>query len=53
MGCFILSITEYEDLVKGEVERKGKEVYEENNILFLKDEDWVDKFFRKLLRLGN
>lgn len=29
MKCFILSITEYEDLVRGEVERKEKEVYEE------------------------
>ncbi len=49
LECFILSLTGYEELVRGEAKPKPKEVYEENNILFLKDSLWTEKFFKRIL----
>jgi hypothetical protein len=48
---FILSITPYEELRKGQASEKSKskEEYEEKNILFLEDRDWAEKFFKRVL----
>ncbi|MFZ8832640.1 MAG: restriction endonuclease subunit R, partial [Candidatus Caldipriscus sp.] len=44
---FILSITPYEELQRGQASQKSKE-YEEKNILFLEDKDWAKKLFEKV-----
>jgi len=46
---FILSTTPYEELRRGQALTKSKEKYEEKNILFLEDEDWAEKFFKRVL----
>ncbi|MBX0312210.1 MAG: DEAD/DEAH box helicase family protein [Sulfurihydrogenibium sp.] len=48
LNSFILSITKYEDLIKGEVPPTPKEEFEKANILFLND-DWTEKLFKKIL----
>jgi hypothetical protein len=48
LNSFILSITKYEDLIKGEVPPTPKEEFEKANILFLND-NWVEKLFKKIL----
>lgn len=50
LSCFILSLTKYEELVRGEVKPDSKEVYENSNILFLREDSWTEKFFEKLLQ---
>jgi hypothetical protein len=45
---FILSTTPYEELRRGQALTKSKEKYEEKNILFLEDSDWVKKLFESL-----
>ncbi len=45
---FILSITPYEELRRGQAPTKSKEEYEEKNILFLEDRDWAEKFFKRV-----
>jgi hypothetical protein len=42
LNSFILSITKYEDLIKGEVPPTPKEEFEKANILFLND-NWAEK----------
>jgi superfamily II DNA or RNA helicase len=44
---FILSTTPYEELQRGQASEKSKE-YEEKNILFLEDPEWVKKLFESL-----
>jgi superfamily II DNA or RNA helicase len=48
---FILSTTPYEELRRGQASEKSKskEEYEEKNILFLEDEDWAEKLFKRVL----
>lgn len=46
---FILSTTPYEELRRGQASIKSKEEYEEKNILFLEDEDWAEKLFKRVL----
>lgn len=46
---FILSTTPYEELRRGQALTKSKEEYEEKDILFLEDEDWAKKFFKRVL----
>ncbi len=48
---FILSTTPYEELRRGQASEKSKskEKYEEKNILFLEDEDWAEKLFKRVL----
>jgi superfamily II DNA or RNA helicase len=46
---FILSTTPYEELQRGQAPTKSKEEYEEKNILFLEDEDWAEKLFKRVL----
>jgi Type III restriction enzyme, res subunit. len=45
---FILSTTPYEELQRGQAPTKSKEEYEEKNILFLEDEDWAEKLFKRV-----
>jgi len=47
LNSFILSITKYEDLIKGEVPPTPKEEFEKANILFLND-NWAEKLFKKI-----
>lgn len=46
---FILSTTPHQELQRGQASIKSKEKYEEKNILFLEDEDWAKKFFKRVL----
>jgi len=46
---FILSTTLYEELRRGQASIKSKEEYEEKNILFLEDEYWAEKLFKRVL----
>lgn len=46
---FILSTTPYEELQRGQASIKSKEEYEEKDILFLEDEGWAEKFFKRVL----
>ncbi len=48
---FILSTTPHQELQRGQASEKSKsqEEYEEKNILFLEDEDWAEKFFKRVL----
>jgi hypothetical protein len=47
---FILSTTPYEELQRGQASGKSKkEEYEEKNILFLEDQDWVKRLFERVL----
>jgi hypothetical protein len=46
---FILSTTPHQELQRGQASTKPKEEYEEKNILFLEDEDWAKKFFKRVL----
>jgi hypothetical protein len=45
---FILSTTPYEELQRGQASIKPKGDYEEKNILFLEDRDWVKKIFERV-----
>jgi len=47
---FILSTTPYEELRRGQASEKSKskEEYEEKNVLFLEDEDWAEKLFKRV-----
>jgi hypothetical protein len=46
---FILSYTEYKDLIKGMNNPPSQEEFESKNVLFLKDEKWPEKLFKKIL----
>jgi hypothetical protein len=46
---FILSTTPHQELQRGQASIKSKEEYEEKNILFLEDEDWAEKLFKRVL----
>jgi superfamily II DNA or RNA helicase len=46
---FILSTTPHQELRRGQASIKSKEEYEEKNILFLEDEDWAEKLFKRVL----
>lgn len=46
---FILSTTLYEESRRGQASIKSKEEYEEKNILFLEDEYWAEKLFKRVL----
>jgi len=46
---FILSTTPHQELQRGQASIKSKEKYEEKNILFLEDEGWAEKFFKRVL----
>jgi hypothetical protein len=46
---FILSTTPHQELQRGQAPTKSKEEYEEKNILFLEDQDWAEKFFKRVL----
>jgi hypothetical protein len=45
---FILSTTPYQELQKGQASIKPKGEYEEKNILFLEDRDWVERLFKRV-----
>jgi hypothetical protein len=45
---FILSTTSYQELQKYQASIKPKGEYEEKNILFLEDPEWVKKLFESL-----
>jgi superfamily II DNA or RNA helicase len=47
---FILSTTPHQELQRGQAPTKSKEEYEEKNILFLEDQEWAEKFFKRVLR---
>jgi superfamily II DNA or RNA helicase len=46
---FILSYTKYEDLIKNMKNQPSKEEFESKNVLFLKDNEWTEKLFKKIL----
>ncbi len=48
LESFILSATPYAELIRGRSNPPKKEDYEGNNVIFLEDEDWPEKLFRKL-----
>ena len=48
LESFILSITDYEQLKKGETVFPSKEEYIDHHVLFLKDKDWPERLFRSL-----
>ena len=49
LESFILSATPYERLIKGKTNPPSKEVYIEHNVLFLDDENWPEKLYRRWL----
>jgi superfamily II DNA or RNA helicase len=46
---FILSTTPHQELQRDQASIKSKEEYEEKNILFLEDQEWAEKFFKRVL----
>lgn len=48
LESFIISDTEYNDLIKGMVNPPSKKDFEDNNVLFFEDKDWCEKLFEKL-----
>jgi len=46
---FIISVTEYQKLIKGSKKQTSKEEYKQNNVLFLEDENWPEELFHKIL----
>jgi hypothetical protein len=46
---FILSTTPHQELQRDQAPTKSKEEYEEKNILFLEDQEWAEKFFKRVL----
>jgi len=49
LESFIISKTEYKDLVKGMVSYPQKNEYIENNVLFLQDRNWCEILFNSIL----
>jgi len=48
LEAFIISQTQYKDLIKGNVKPPSKVEYEKCNVLFMEDLDWPKKLFNKL-----
>ena len=46
LESFILSVSKYKDI--GSLWQKPKQEFEENNILFMEDSDFIKKLFQKL-----
>ena len=48
LESFILSITEYKDLIKGKTKPPSKDEYIKHNVLFLKESNWPEILFSKI-----
>ncbi|MEO0209836.1 MAG: DEAD/DEAH box helicase family protein [candidate division WOR-3 bacterium] len=46
LDAYILSITPYNELIKGMESPPGKKDYENNHVLFLEDNDWPEKLIK-------
>ena len=51
LESFILSPTKYEDLKKGEIQFPSKDEFEKHNVLFLEDNNWIEKIFSNTINL--
>ncbi len=50
LESFVLSLTDYDDLRKGETSFPSKEEYIEHNVLFLDDGNWPERLWEFLIR---
>lgn len=53
LHSFIISKTNYLDLIKGRTNPPAKDDYINNNVLFLEDSNWQELLFQKILQKNN